>query len=223
MENRSTDLYSYFGCNFVSNGSTSFYGNVISVFGQPGSIAEGKTYGYLYQQGPDHYVDAISSNGGTIFFNDQTDTGRAVSYSGPTNSYRAIHSTIIFGALQESLNTRNELMGSYMEYLTGLTGIKDEPKPINLVANNFTIFPNPFVAATNIRWNNPLPSKTDIKIYDQSGRLVRWLLKAQSISKGSAVGWDGKDNNGKAINPGIYFVQVSTGVTIITKTIIKTE
>lgn len=110
-----------------------------------------------------------------------------------------------------------------MEYLTGLTGIKDEPKPINLGANNLIILPNPFVAATNIRWNNPLPSKTDIKIYDQSGRLVRWLLKAQSISKGSAVGWHGKDNNGKAINPGIYFVQVSTGVTTITKAIIKTK
>jgi len=223
MENSSTDLYSYFGCNFVSNGSTSFFGNVITLTGQSGSIAEGKTYGYLYQQGPDHYVDAISSNGGTIFFIDQTDTGRAVSYGGPTNSYRAIHSTIIFGALQETLNTRNELMASYMEYLTDLTGIKDEPKPINSGANNLTIFPNPFVAASNIRWNNPLPSKTVIRIYDQSGRLVRSLLKAKNTSKGSEVGWDGKDNNGKVINPGIYFVQVCTGVTTITKTIIKTE
>lgn len=223
MENSSTDLYSYFGCNFVSNGSTSFFGNVISVTGQSGSIAEGKTYNYLYQQGPDHYVDAISSNGGTIFFIDQTDTGRAVSYGGPTNSYRAIHSTIIFGALQESLNTRNELMGSYMEYLTGLTGIKDEPKPINLGTNNLVTYPNPFAATTNIRWNNPLLTKTDLKIYDQSGRLVRWLLKAQNTSKGSEVGWDGKDNYGKATNPGIYFVQVTTGVTTITKTIIKTE
>jgi len=223
MENSSTDLYSYFGCNFVSNGSTSFFGNVITLTGQSGSIAEGKTYNYLYQQGPDHYVDAISSNGGTIFFNDQTDTGRAVSYSGPTNSYRAIHSTIIFGALQESLNTRNELMASYMEYLTGLTGIVATPNPINLGANNLKIYPNPFVATTNIQWNSLLPSKTNIKIYDQSGRLVKWLLKAQNTSNGSRVGWDGKDNFGKVINLGIYFVRFSSGASSITKTIIKTD
>jgi hypothetical protein len=114
-------------------------------------------------------------------------------------------------------------MANYMEYLTGLTSVVEEPKPINLDANNLTIFPNPFVAATNIRWNNHLPSITDIRIYDQSGRLVRWLLESQNTSKGSEIGWDGKDKNGKVINPGIYFVQVTTGITTITKTIIKTE
>lgn len=110
-----------------------------------------------------------------------------------------------------------------MEYLTGLTGVVDEPNPINLGANNLEIYPNPFVATTNIQWNSLSPSKIAIKIYDQSGRLVRWLLKAQNTSNCSSVGWDGKDNYGKVINPGIYFVRFSAGASAITKTIIKTD
>jgi flagellar hook assembly protein FlgD len=114
-------------------------------------------------------------------------------------------------------------MANYMEYLTGLASVVEVPKPINIGETNFKIFPNPFVTTINIQWNSNLPLKTNIKIYDQSGRVIKWLLKSQNTSKGSEVRWDGKDNNGKVINPGIYFVRVTSGTTTITKTITKTK
>lgn len=220
MENGSSELYSYFGCNFVSNGNTSFYGNVRSLAGQTSTIAEGLTYDYLFQEGPDHYVDAISSNGGTIFLTDQNDTGRAVSYSGPTNSYRAIHSTIIFGALQENANTRNELMARYMTYLTGSTSLEDEPIEQIHHSNKISIHPNPFVSETKILFSTPKQNSLILQIYDIKGSLV--FSHKQPVTSNSFV-WKGKDNFGKEVNPGTYFIQFNNGSVSTTKAIVKTR
>ena len=114
-------------------------------------------------------------------------------------------------------------MANYMEYLTGLTSVAEEPKPINLAANNLTIFPNPFVTTTNIRWNSYLPSKTDIKIYDQSGRTIKRFINQPRPKSSFVIGWDSKDDFGRTVKPGVYFVRLSNDVKTITKTIIKTE
>ncbi len=220
MENGSSQLYSYFGCNFVSNGNTSFYGNVRSLDGQPGSIAEGLTYDYLFQEGPDHYVDAISSNGGTIFFIDQNDTGRTVSYSGPTGSYRAIHSTIIFGALQENTHSRNELMARYMDYLTGQTGIEDEPVEQIHSSNKISIYPNPFISETKILFSALKQNNLILQIYDIKGSLI--TSHDLPVTSNYFI-WDGKDNLGKDVNTGTYFIKFNNGSVSTTKAIVKTK
>lgn len=75
-------------------------------------------YSYLFQQAPDKYVDEIAANQGAIIFECQNNSGRAVIYDG-SNTYRAIHSTFIFGALRNDINTKAELMGIYLNYLAG--------------------------------------------------------------------------------------------------------
>jgi hypothetical protein len=180
-------------------------------------------YDYLFQEGPDHYVDAISSNGGTIFFIDQNDTGRAVSYSGPTNSYRAIHSTLIFGALQENTSTRNELMAQYIDYLTELTGIKNEIIEPPVISNPLKNHPNPFQIETKIYWSVKTSSSVEIKIYDRAGSLVKNLFNGQSEPGNHSIVWDGKNNSGKEVNPGTYFIQFNNGSVSTTKAIVKTR
>lgn len=230
-ENSNTALYSYFGGNFISNGNTSFYGNVSSVYGTPGTIGDGLTFDYLYQQGPDHYVDVIEANEGTIFFRCQNDSGRAVSYAGPNNNYRAIHSTLIFGALQEIINTRNELMARYMEYLTGQTNLENEAKRLDYNCNIITNQPNPFINKTKIIYvltdakrvcqvkqgeqNYPI-----VQIYDINGSLVRSHLLP--IANNQFI-WDGKDNYGKEVNSGTYLVQFRISNSSLTKPIIKVK
>ncbi len=92
-------------------------GNVNIVIGQSGSIAEGFVFGYLYQQGPDNFVDNLIPQQGTGLFKSQDSLIRAVCWSGPAGNYRAICSSVIFGALQDSLNTKNDLMLGYIDYL----------------------------------------------------------------------------------------------------------
>ncbi|HIE05504.1 MAG TPA: hypothetical protein EYP58_01755 [bacterium (Candidatus Stahlbacteria)] len=77
------------------------------------------TYNYLYRDWPDNRVDYIGSAGGNIFFKSQDGLGRGVSYGGLSNSYRAIYSCFLFGALRDSPQTKSDLMKQYLNYLSG--------------------------------------------------------------------------------------------------------
>ncbi|MDH5185521.1 MAG: S8 family serine peptidase [candidate division WOR-3 bacterium] len=72
-------------------------------------------------------------------------------------------------------------------------------------SNHFAIQPNPFSSHTIIGFS-PLAAvknqKTDFKIYDLSGKMVRhWRLSQQK----STVLWDGTDSKGNSVPNGIYF------------------
>lgn len=84
------------------------------------TFAQGINLNYLYQQGPDNYVDEIGENGGRIYFRDQLGIGRVIFYN--SGKYRTILSTVIFGALQGV--QKENLMRSYIRYL--LSGIRVE-------------------------------------------------------------------------------------------------
>jgi len=84
------------------------------------------------------------------------------------------------------------------------------------------IYPNPFRNKLNIRYELPdtkyetmkepisdisSPRSASLKIYDASGRLVRqWDY--ETIRQSDQILWDGTDDAGRKIPPGIYFVQL---------------
>ncbi|MEO0156724.1 MAG: hypothetical protein ABIL07_06390 [candidate division WOR-3 bacterium] len=116
-QNDTTELVKKFGCSFGDGGLPMDSGNVNILIGQSSTIVDSLFYGYLYKKGPDHFVDYLISQGGTVLFKDQDSLARVVCWSGNANNYRAICSTIIFGALIDSLNNKNELMLKYLNYL----------------------------------------------------------------------------------------------------------
>ncbi len=117
--NAGDTLYDMFGCNYVSDGAPYFQGNCQVLSGQNGTITNGMNFNYLYQEPPDHCVDVISANGGTVIFKSQDGLSRAIVFSGSGNNYRAIHSTGTFGAFRNGAASRNDLMGVYLNYLLG--------------------------------------------------------------------------------------------------------
>lgn len=54
--------------------------------------------------------------------------------------------------------------------------------------------------------------KLNIKIFDLAGRLVRNLYdrdsRAAAFVASNAIEWDGKDDNGKVVRPGVYIAQI---------------
>jgi flagellar hook assembly protein FlgD len=97
-------------------------------------------------------------------------------------------------------------------------GIEENANPILSLA----VYPNPFSRKTVIRYRiqdtgyksqkttgeeicimNP---ESCIQIYDLSGRLVRTLKLSIVNCQLSIVLWDGRDENGKILPSGIYFV-----------------
>ena len=74
--------------------------------------------------------------------------------------------------------------------------------------------PNPFTGSTVISYYGTFNSYelSHIEIYNVKGQLVRELFPfAPSPSLPVSVTWDGKDQNGKKVSPGIYFYHLSAG------------
>lgn len=66
-------------------------------------------------------------------------------------------------------------------------------------------YPNPFQSATSILLNVPNHESYEVMITDLQGRLVRAF---PTISPGSQpVHWDGRNDSGRKVSSGIYFVR----------------
>lgn len=176
--------------------------------GQIGTIAEGLSYDYLYGQGPDSYVDLITANGGTLCFEDQSTRGRAIVYDGPSEEYRAIHSTFIFGALRNGTNDKTELMNTYIQYLSsGPVGI-EEYETSSMIAN-LSLFPNPALQTVNLRFSLPHPHRVTIRVYNSVGQLVRQLMDKRLTTGQYQLVWDGTDDSDRRLSSGCYVVRIN--------------
>jgi hypothetical protein len=79
---------------------------------------------------------------------------------------------------------------------------------------SISLFQNPFTDRTHISYTlgNVDPNAVQLQVYDAAGRLVRDLSSQISdISYPSSVVWNGRDESGRMLPSGIYFVQFKAG------------
>lgn len=72
--------------------------------------------------------------------------------------------------------------------------------------NLFQNYPNPFSTTTTIRYDLPTSTKVNLTIYSILGQKVKVLVDEEQTAGEKFVQWDGKNNNGKIVGSGIYFV-----------------
>ncbi len=70
--------------------------------------------------------------------------------------------------------------------------------------------PNPFRAATSIRFDLPRDGRAALRISDLSGRLVRTLVEGDLGAGVRTVHWDGRDAGGLSVSSGVYFYSLET-------------
>jgi YVTN family beta-propeller protein len=68
--------------------------------------------------------------------------------------------------------------------------------------------PNPFCGSLSIVSGREVTAK-EARIYGQDGRLVRVLNLAKSASSVLRSSWDGKDDDGRPVPAGVYFVEAA--------------
>ncbi len=204
-----------FGCSYLGDGSSS--NNVQSVSGQTGTFVQGMNYDYLYGQGPDSYVDYIGANGGTIIYRSQDNNGRAIFYNGTGGNYRAIHSSVIFGALRDGAHTKTELMTEYMDYLTELIGIEEFT---NTSVSNLMLVPNPTKRRTVINFGLAEPGRLNMRIYNAAGQIIRNLLNTELTQGDHSIVWDARDDRGRELSSGTYILRTELNGQVTQKAII---
>jgi len=87
---------------------------------------------------------------------------------------------------------------------SALTGMPQQPTKDYLFQN----FPNPFSSSTWIEYTLRRECAAELSVFDVKGRRVRTLLAVpQGPGRHTAV-WDGCDEGGRRVSPGIYFYRL---------------
>jgi len=69
---------------------------------------------------------------------------------------------------------------------------------------------NPFRASTDVMlgaWDHPLT----LTVFDSRGRVVRRLLEAERVDSARSIPWDGRDDAGRPLPGGVYFLSLRAG------------
>jgi hypothetical protein len=68
--------------------------------------------------------------------------------------------------------------------------------------------PNPFRASTTIRFSVPNAGPATLVINDVAGRRVRTLVKGHLFAGAHDIRWDGLDDSGARVAPGVFFLRL---------------
>jgi hypothetical protein len=79
------------------------------------------------------------------------------------------------------------------------------PTRLSLAQNT----PNPFNPSTVIHFDLPRDSFVRLEIFDVRGRRVRVLQDGPTTAGRKQVGWNGRDDDGRALASGTYFYRLS--------------
>jgi len=82
----------------------------------------------------------------------------------------------------------------------------DRPTVFSLHA----IQPNPSFAAARIGFDLPRESRTELAVFAIDGRRVRSLANSVLPAGRHSVNWDGADDDGRRVSPGVYLVRFET-------------
>ena len=81
--------------------------------------------------------------------------------------------------------------------------------------------PNPFREMTTIPFAIPREGMTTLSVWDVTGRLVKNLVQRDLAAGYYNPTWDGRDQAGRLVAAGIYFVRLESGSFNATRKVIR--
>lgn len=95
---------------------------------------------------------------------------------------------------------------------TDIAGIQSNdfptlPSGVALINN----YPNPFNTNTIISYQLPVASSVRLNIYNTLGEKVLTIVDEEHEAGYKSVSWDGRDNTGKEVADGVYFLRFQVG------------
>ena len=90
------------------------------------------------------------------------------------------------------------------------SGVEHELRPGEATALDQNS-PNPVFNKTSIRYTLPRRTKTELKIYDVAGKVVRTLVNSVQEPGTQEVTWDRRNEQDQKVHSGVYFYRLSTG------------
>jgi len=113
--------------------------------------------------------------------------------------------------IRVSTGLREEMNGfvDALDEILGMGGASENGTPKSFGLNS--VYPNPFNSQCEIKITTVGTEKTNLSIYDLSGRKVRSLLNEFLEPGVHYIKWDGKDIFGKLVASGAYIINLIQG------------
>ncbi|MBU1701662.1 MAG: T9SS type A sorting domain-containing protein [Candidatus Eisenbacteria bacterium] len=93
---------------------------------------------------------------------------------------------------------------------TPTTDVGDPDIPLPICFALSRIMPNPFTPSATIRYDVPaLGGSVKIDIFNVTGRRIKTLVDAQKTPGQHSIVWDGRNDWGKPVGAGVYFVAMN--------------
>lgn len=198
-----------FGPLFGINGTSDGTGDMGPVIGENSVFTTGMNFTY---SGDNAYMDHINPAGsGFLIFHDGNDAYNC-GVANDAGTYQTVGTSFELGLLVDGSqpSTRAVLLDSIMHFFGITTGIAETVEHSDLSYSHFEVYPNPFSKQINISFGIGQSAKSiELKIYDATGRMVKqWDYSTIELS--DHVIWSGKDNMGRKLPQGVYFVKFTT-------------
>jgi hypothetical protein len=86
-----------------------------------------------------------------------------------------------------------------------------------------TVAPNPFAWETRISFASPMLARVTLSVHDVQGRRVRTLLEAEGVEGVRTASWDGRDEEGRRLSSGVYFVRLERDGVPVSRRVVLTR
>ena len=97
-----------------------------------------------------------------------------------------------------------------------VTSVEVSPAPVGPALR---AYPNPFNPMTTISFTVERGGPISLRIYDVRGRLVRTLANEPMAAGSKRLTWDGRDDLGRPMSSGAYYLRLQGGGTQVSRTI----
>jgi len=179
-------------------------GNSVGQTFDGGYIVTGYTYSYGVDSG-DVYLIKTDANGDTIW----TRTYGGTSSDGGYSVVQTSDGGYIISGWTNSYGAGSDDVYLIKTDANGLVGIQEEEREVTLFPR-LVVSPNPFTSEIKIQMTE-IRGQDLLRIYDISGREVRNFSIPNSQLPVVSIVWDGRDNKGCNVLPGIYFIMLKSG------------
>lgn len=175
---------------------------------------------FIYRGGYDaHYrVDHILSDEAELLFTSEDEVERMFLLE--TEVYKAISSSIIFGALTDgaNLNKKAYLISEMVDCFLDSTLISSEPETeVTPLDYGLNIYPNPFKDFCTIEFEIEKSSQVRIEIFNGQGQLITGICNGFLSQGRHQYNWDA---NGGKLRIGLYFVKVTVKGKFVVKNVV---
>jgi hypothetical protein len=93
--------------------------------------------------------------------------------------------------------------------------VSEKPALARLLRN----YPNPFNPITRVQFTLDRSAQVSLRVFDVQGRVVRTLLDSYLSSGPRVIAWDGRDDRGRQLPSGTYFLRLVGGGSYLSRTV----